>query len=126
MLPSWALEPAKRVAWLVSIGVAICAVVLELVNEFADLIPSSAQPTVRTVVGAVTVASVVLARAQALLTRAKVYSPATVEHVASRPLRAGPVPQTIDEASGLLEAPQKPIVPSPPDAPLGPPDAQRF
>ncbi len=98
MVPSWLEEPAKRVGWLVSIVLLVCNGLLELVNEFADLIPASAQPRVRELIAATTVVVVVASRAQALLTRAHVWSPASVKRrLARRPL---PAPRGTEKSTG--------------------------
>lgn len=68
-LPAWATEPAKLVGWIVAAALTIAAGVTELVAQFSDLIPAKYQATVKVVVGAAAVVTVIATRIQALLTR---------------------------------------------------------
>jgi hypothetical protein len=73
-------EPAKLIGWVVAAVIAVCAGLVELANELELLIPEQWKPEVRAALAVVATVSLAATRIQALLTRDRVWAPASLQH----------------------------------------------
>jgi hypothetical protein len=64
---------------LVAVVVSVCAVLVEVLNDVLPVLPERWRDEVRVASGVVVVVSVVASRVQALVTRGRVFAPATVD-----------------------------------------------
>lgn len=82
---AWLEEPAKRIGAFLGKIIAFLTVVLLVVGAITDLLPEDVRVEVLVGVGIVGAVVTALTRIQAILTRDRVYSPATVSQTFGDP-----------------------------------------
>lgn len=73
-------EPAKLIGWIIATVISVCAAIVAILNNVIEVLPESWKPKVNTAIIAVAAVGIAAARIQAVITRAKVYSPETFEN----------------------------------------------
>lgn len=71
-------EPAKLFGWIVAGVISLSAFVVAILVNVVDVLPDSWKGKVNSTIATLVLVGLIATRVQAVLTRAKVYSPATV------------------------------------------------
>lgn len=106
--PEWYTEPAKRVGAYIGVVVVVLTGLLAVVAAATSVLPADAQAEVAIATGIVGSVVVALTRVQAVLTRDRVWSPASIESTFGDPEYGGgnvayPALPPVD-ASGAVSA----------------------